>query len=47
VLPPGKFADCDAAGRYLACRDSDGEMQVWRLPGDGTPGRSVASAAQS
>jgi hypothetical protein len=46
VLPPGKFADCDAAGRYLACRNSDGEMQVWRLPMAGAPGRSVASAAR-
>jgi outer membrane protein assembly factor BamB len=40
---PGRFADCDAAGRYLACRSSDGEMRVWRLPADGTPARSVAS----
>jgi len=32
---PGAFADCDAAGRYLACRSSDGELRVWRLPAAG------------
>jgi hypothetical protein len=29
---PGPFSDCDAAGRYLACRSTDGELRVWKLP---------------
>jgi outer membrane protein assembly factor BamB len=44
---PGQFADCDAHGRYLACRSSDGELRVWKLPAAGeapfgaTPARRV------
>lgn len=34
---PGPYANCDAAGRYLACRDSDGGLRVWRLPADCAP----------
>jgi hypothetical protein len=34
---PGAFADCDASGRYLACRSTDGELRVWKLPAGGTP----------
>ena len=35
---PAAVADCDAAGRYLACRSSDGELRVWKLPaGNRTP----------
>jgi hypothetical protein len=47
---PGLFADCDFGGRYLACRNSDGEMRVWRLPADCPPscgGRPVASGGAS
>lgn len=29
---PGKIADCDTGGRYLACRTIDGDLQVWKLP---------------
>jgi hypothetical protein len=29
---PSAFSDCDAGGRYLACRSSDGELRVWKLP---------------
>jgi outer membrane protein assembly factor BamB len=42
---PGPFANCDAGGRYLACRDSDGQLRVWRLPAECSPscgGRPVA-----
>lgn len=42
---PGPYANCDAGGRYLACRDSDGELQVWRLPADGAPSRVARPAA--
>jgi hypothetical protein len=42
---PGPFANCDAAGRYLACRDSDGDLQVWRLPVDCSPGCGTRQAA--
>jgi outer membrane protein assembly factor BamB len=34
---PGPYANCDAGGRYLACRNSDGQLQVWRLPVDCSP----------
>jgi hypothetical protein len=32
---PGPFSDCEASGRYLACRNSDGELRVWKLPAAG------------
>jgi outer membrane protein assembly factor BamB len=34
---PGPFANCDTAGRYLACRDTNGQLSVWRLPADCAP----------
>ncbi|GAA0897095.1 hypothetical protein Vau01_003460 [Virgisporangium aurantiacum] len=46
---PGPYANCDAGGRYLACRNSDGQLQVWRLPVDCSPscGGRAATVASS
>jgi hypothetical protein len=40
---PGSFADCDAGGRYLACRSSKGELRVWRLPVAAVPRSGVVA----
>lgn len=44
---PGPFANCDASGRYLACRDSNGGLRVWRLPVDCSPTCGSRPAALS
>jgi hypothetical protein len=45
TMLPEPFANCDAGGRYLACRDSDGDLRVWRLPVDCSPGCGARHAA--
>jgi hypothetical protein len=44
---PGPYANCDTAGRYLACRDSDGGLRVWRLPVDCAPSCGGRPAAMN
>jgi hypothetical protein len=29
---PRRYVDCESAERYLACRATDGSLNVWRLP---------------
>jgi outer membrane protein assembly factor BamB len=43
---PGRFSECEASGRYLACRSSDGELRVWKLPVAGAPERGVAGGGR-
>jgi hypothetical protein len=42
---PRHYEQCDAGGRYLACRATDGGMEVWRLPVSCPPACGAAPLA--